>query len=111
MSATVIEIPDSLRERLEHFSENAGIPVKTFVEKRLARILPEVPSDLPEGVRDELFALEKFSIDELSEEAERQLGPDEIPAKYTPGDVTDRLTLRKAYARALIDFLGESLDK
>ena len=73
--------------------------------------IPRPPADLPKEIRDELVGLEAMSDEELLRVARMTLGPGDVPSSYRPGDITDQLALRKAYALLLLKWRGMSLDE
>jgi hypothetical protein len=107
-----ITVPDPLLHRLHRLAQAAQRPVEDVVLSTLADSIPEPPQTLPADIRDELAALETLSDDQLLRMARTTLGPHDVPSiPYTPGDTTDRLALRKAYALVLLKWRGHSLDE
>lgn len=110
MSQTIsINVPDQLLERLCHLARATDRPVEELVVSTLAESMPRPPTELPVEIRDELLALESLSDKELMEAAQATLGPEPLPFSYTPGDASDRLALRKAYALVLLKWRGRPL--
>jgi predicted transcriptional regulator len=110
MSQTIsINVPDQLLERLYHLAKATDRPVEELVVSTLAESMPRPPTALPTEIRDELLALESFSDKELMEVAQETLSPEAVPPSYTPGDVADRLALRRAYALVLLKWRGRPL--
>ena len=109
MSEAVIEIPEPLLERITRFSNNAGLSVEAFLEKRLPAILPKIPSGLPEDLKNELLELELLSDDELKNQALATLSDGDAVKPYVEGDESDRLIVKKGYAMALLKYRGVTL--
>jgi hypothetical protein len=112
MSQTLsINVPDQLLDRLNRLAEAAARPVEELVVATLNVSIPQPPANLPLELREELTGLERLSDKELGDVAKSMLRPEETPSIYRPGDVTDRLALRKAYALVLWKWRGHSLDE
>jgi hypothetical protein len=106
-----INVPDQLLDRLNRLAEAASRPVEELVVSTLIDSVPHPPADSPPEIRQELAGLEQLADKELRDVAQSTLQPEELPATYQPGDVTDRLALRKAYALVLWKWRGHSLDE
>lgn len=112
MSQTLsINVPDQLLDRLHRLAKASDRPVEELVVSTLNESVPRPPSELPQEIREELLGLETLSDPELVEVAQSTLSLDEIPSSYQPGDITDRLALRKAYALVLLKWRGLSLSE
>jgi hypothetical protein len=104
-----ILVPDQLLERLNRQAEAACRPVEEMVVAALADSIPAPPMHLPDDIRKELSVLETFSDEALRDLARSVMRSDELPA-YTPGDASDLLMLRKAYALVLLKWRGHALE-
>jgi predicted transcriptional regulator len=103
-----IVVPEQLLERLNRQAEAARRPVEEMVVAALADSIPTPPKHLPDDIRKELSVLETLSDDALRQMAASVMNSDEGPA-YTPGDASDLLMLRKAYALVLLKWRGHAL--
>lgn len=106
-----INVPDQLLDRLNRLAQAASRPVEELVISTLIESVPHPPANLPPEIRKELAGLEQLPDKELSDAAQSALQPEDLPATYQPGDITDRLALRKAYALVLWKWRGHSLDE
>jgi hypothetical protein len=106
-----LNLPESLLDRLNRLARAAQRPVEDLVIATLNESVPCPPSGLPGDIREELTALETLSDDELLHVARSTMEPEQAPAPYQPGDVTDRIALRKAYALVLLKWRGHRLDE
>jgi hypothetical protein len=97
-----ITVPDQLLDRLNRLALATDQPVEEVVVSTLTESVPEPPANLPADIRGELLDLETLSSAELLAVAQATLKTEDVPATYRPGDVTDRLALRKAYALVLL---------
>ena len=110
MSQTLsINVPDQLLDRLHRLARASDQPVEELVVSALDESVPRPPPNLPQEICDELSLLETLSNRDLVEVAQSTLKADEVPSLYQPGDVTDRLALRKAYALVLLKWRGRPL--
>jgi hypothetical protein len=110
MSQTLsINVPDQLLDRLRRLARASDRPVEDLVVSALDESVPRPPPSLPQEIRGELSLLETLPDQELVKAAQSTLKAEEVPFLYEPGDVTDRLTLRKAYALVLLKWRGCSL--
>jgi hypothetical protein len=106
-----INVPDQLLDRLNRLAQAAARPVEELVVATLNESVPHPPANLPPEICEELTRLERMSDEELGHVARSTLRSEDIPAAYQPGDVTDQLALRKAYALVLWKWRGHSLDE
>ena len=106
-----INVPDQLLDRLKHLAQAVARPVEELVVSTLSDSVPHPPANLPQPIREELTRLERLSDQELGDVAQATLRLEEFPVAYQPGDVTDQLALRKAYALVLWKWRGHSLDE
>lgn len=107
-----ITIPDPLLSRLTRLAQAAHRPVEDVVLTTLSESIPAPPQGLPQEIKEELTALELLSDEELQEVARSSKDPADLPPEpYSPGDETDRLALRKAYALVLLKWRGHTLDE
>jgi hypothetical protein len=106
-----INVPDQLLDRLNRLAQAAARPVEELIVSTLNESVPHPPANLPPEIREELTRLERMSDEELGDVARSMLRSVDIPAAYQPGDVTDQLALRKAYALVLWKWRGHSLDE
>jgi hypothetical protein len=107
MSQTLsINVPDQLLDRLRRQAEASDRPVEELVVSALDGSFPRPPRGLPQEMSEELSLLETLSDQELVKVAQATLKAEEVPVLYQPGDVTDRLALRKAYALVLLKWRG-----
>lgn len=106
-----INVPDPLLERLTRLARAAQRPVEELVITTLNDSVPSPPATLSPVFRDELISLETLSDQDLLEVVGLRLEPNAVPTPYQPGDATDRLALRKAYALVLLKCRGHSLDE
>jgi predicted transcriptional regulator len=106
-----INVPDQLLDRLNRLAQAAARPVEELIVSTLNESVPHPPANLPPEIREELTRLERMSDEELGDVARLTLRSVDIPAAYQPGDVTDQLALRKAYALVLWKWRGHSLDE
>jgi hypothetical protein len=110
MSQTLsINVPDQLLDRLYRLASASDRPVEELVVSTLDESVPRPPPNLPQEISDELSVLETLSNQDLVEVARSTLKAEEVPFLYQPGDVTDRLALRKAYALVLLKWRGCAL--
>ncbi len=96
-------------DRLHRLARASDRPVEELVVSALDESVPRPPPNLPQEICDELSLLETLSNRALVEVAQSTLKADEVPSLYQPGDVTDRLALRKAYALVLLKWRGRPL--
>ena len=101
-----INVPDQLLDRLRRLAGASDRPVEELVVSALDESVPRPPPSLPQEMLEELSLLETLSDRELVKVAQSTLKAEEVPALYQPGDVTDRLALRKAYALVLLKWRG-----
>ena len=106
-----IELPDRLAERLARMASMINRPVEDLVVATLDNSVPAPPANLPSTLRNELAGLEILPDDDLIEIARSTMSPSDIPVPYRPGDDTDCLALRKAYALVLLKWRGRSLNE
>jgi hypothetical protein len=107
-----ITVPDPLLNRLNRLAQAAQRPIEDMVLSTLAESIPEPPGGLPADIRDELAALETLSDNDLLHVATASRAHGELSdIPYSPGDETDRLALRKAYAIVLLKWRGHSTDE
>jgi len=98
-----------LLDRLRRLAKASDQPVEELVVSALDESVPRPPPNLPQEICEELSLLETLSNRDSVEVAQSTLKADEVPSLYQRGDVTDRLTLRKAYALVLLKWRGRPL--
>ena len=106
-----IRLPDQLLDRLNRLASETNRPVEEIVVSTLNESVPQPPVGLPAEIREELVALETLSDADLAEVARATMSAEDIPTPYWPGDATDRLALRKAYALVLLKWRGHPMDE
>jgi len=129
MNRVMLEIPDSLYQRLQHFAQLTGRPLENLMLQALTANLPPLPEDLPSEMQAELAALEPLSDEALRETAGSVLSDqhqnrynhllekqrddaltqserDELEALFQQNE---KCMLRKAYAYALLKWRGHRL--
>jgi hypothetical protein len=104
-----INLPDQLLDRLHRLARASDRPVEELVVSTLDESVPRPPPNLPPEICEELSLLETLRDPDLVKVAQSTLKAEEVPSVYQPGDVTDRLALRKAYALVLLKWRGCTL--
>jgi hypothetical protein len=121
-----LQLPDQIYRRLEHVARTMSQPVEAIVLASITGNLPPSLDDVPAEVREDLRALHTLDNDALWAIARSKLAPAqqaqleallarnsagilteaEREALERLGEETDRLTLRKAQAYALLRWRG-----
>ena len=125
----MLEIPDGLYQRLQHFAHLGGNPFEKLVLQTLSAGIPPLPEDLPPEMQSELLKLESFVKQQLWEIArntiseKQQLRYNQLLKKQRDDDLShleqeeleqlfiqaENNMLRKAYAYALLKWRGQRL--
>jgi len=121
-----VQLPDQIYRRLEHVAQEINQPVATIVLTSIMGNLPPSLDDVPADLREHLRTLQALDDDALWAVARSKLAPTQqarleaLLARNSVGvlaeaereeltrlgEETDRLTLRKAQAYALLRWRG-----
>ena len=122
----MIHLPDTLYHRLQQAAQTTNIPLEELLLQTIAGNMPPTVDDTPEHMQDQLQALQVLDNSELWEVARSRISPkqqvryEELLHRNQRGEITpeeltqladlgeraDELTLKKAYAYALLRWRG-----
>lgn len=126
-----ITLSDPIYRYLQEVAVNTQQPLEQVVQQSIAGNLPPRLPDAPRELQVELLAMQQLSVQQLRTIAESQISPQEqqlhlaLLEKNSSSTMTgeerrqlealrsaaDRLTVRKAYAWALLRWRGVSLPR
>ena len=127
--SVTVHLPEEIYHRLEQSAQMANKPVHEVIVQSVKAGMPPSAGHLPHEYREECLALERLSDKRLSQVAKSAL-PEGRQRRYTrllrknqAGDLTQqeqeqlnrlgaearRLTLRRAYAYALLKWRGRRI--
>lgn len=121
-----VQLPDQVYQYLEHIAQEINQPVETVVLTSITGNLPPLLDDVPTDLREDLRTLQILDDDALWAVARSKLAPAQqarlevLLARNSAGvliraekeelaqlgEETDRLTLRKAQAYAILRWRG-----
>jgi hypothetical protein len=122
----IVRLPDQIYRRLKHMAQEINQPVENIVLTSITGNLPPSLDNVPADLREDLLTLQTLDDDALWAAARSKLAPtlqvrleallarnsaDELTEAEREeltrlGEDTDRLTLRKAQAYALLRWRG-----
>lgn len=122
----IVRLPDQIYRRLKHMAQEINQPVENVVLTSITGNLPPSLDDVPADLREDLRTLQTLDDDALWTAARSKLAPtlqvrlEALLARNSAGELTeaereeltrlgedtDRLTLRKAQAYALLRWRG-----
>ena len=126
LQSVTLRLPEAIYRRLQRTAEMTHQPLEDVVLQTILGNLPPSVDEAPAELRDELIALQTLAEDELWAVARSTMNPDQqrrlehLLRKNSRGTLTqreceelerlgeevDRLTVRKAYAYALLRWRG-----
>lgn len=126
LQSVTLRLPEAIYRRLQRTAEMTHQPLEDVVLQTILGNLPPSVDEAPPELRDELIALQTLAEDELWAVARSTMNPDQqrrlehLLRKNSRGTLTqreceelerlgeevDRLTVRKAYAYALLRWRG-----